>query len=108
MGHFPGHPVVPLIRMCEATAQTGMILVALNAGKDVIPVAVASGESKTLTKRFTEPPVSLLIEARKVKERAGILYVVNGKIHANGEEIAFLDGIKYMLPHKGHVLPRGN
>lgn len=105
-GHFPDRPVVPLIRMCEATAQTGMLLVALNAGESVVPVAVASGESRTLTKTFTEPPVTLLVEGRKVKERPGIMYVVDGKIHANGGEVAILSGIKYLVPPKEYVFPK--
>jgi len=108
LGHFPGHPVVPLIRMCEATAQAGMVLVALNMGRGFVPVAMASGESRTLTKKFTEPPVTLVIEARKVRERRGVLYVVDGKIHANGEEIAVLSGIKYMVLPREYVVPTGN
>lgn len=104
-GHFPGRPIVPLIRMCEATAQTGVILVAANVASDHAPIAIGSGSSEALTKSFVEPPVTLLIEVKKISEKFGALFVIEGKIYVKGDEVAQLKGIKYLAPHKSKVVP---
>lgn len=105
-GHFPGHPIVPLIRMCEATAQAGVVLVAANVASDHSPIAIGSGSSEALTKSFVEPPVTLLIEVKKISEKFGALFVVEGKIYVNGNEVAQLKGIKYLAPHKSKIVPQ--
>ncbi len=83
-GHFPQRPIVPLIRMCEAAAQAGVFLIGLNGTAEHAPIAVGSGNSKATTKHFVEPPVTLLIHARKVRERMGSLFVVDAAWHCSG------------------------
>ena len=102
-GHFPGRPVVPLIRMCEAAAQAGVIVVALSCGRDHVPIACGSASSKALTRKFIEPPVTLLIEARKVDERFGAFFIVDSKMYAEGIGVAQLKGIEYLIPPRSRI-----
>ena len=94
-GHFPGRPIVPLIRMCEATAQTGVILVGLNTSHDQAPIAIGAGPSKALTRTFIEPPVTLLIAVTKIAEKFGALFIVDGKIFVDEKAVAKLSKIEY-------------
>jgi len=105
-GHFPDRPVVPLVRMCEAAAQTGVVLFQHNITTDKIPVAMGSERNRSLISDFTEPPITLLIEGIRIKERKNTFCEVNGKIYADGRPIAYIDEIKYLTAPRSAVTRR--
>jgi 3-hydroxymyristoyl/3-hydroxydecanoyl-(acyl carrier protein) dehydratase len=103
-GHFPTRPIVPLIRICETVAQTGVVLVACNTGPMQVPIAVGAGEAKALTRTFIEPPVSLLIVVQLKEQKFGSLFVLDSRIFVGDEEVGQLKGIKYLCPARDKVV----
>ncbi len=103
-GHFPKRPIVPLIRMCECAAQSGLVLVALNVSDDKVPMAFGSGNSIARTKDVVEPPVTILFYGKKVREKMG-LFVVDSEFFVEGKNIGALQGIKCIAPLKTEIFP---
>ncbi|GEM_PF-5096900 len=110
-GHFPGHPIIPLIRMCECAAQTALILGGLNAGKDQAPIAVGSGDSKAHARNLVEPPVTLVISAKKLpdvpsgeRRNSGRRLYVDTSIWVGDELVGSLVRIECVLMKKGIIL----
>lgn len=66
-GHFPGKPYVPLIRIAERMAQTGLLLVGmLTADRtNETPIAIGHGNGSALSKRLPKPKLDLRIEAKE-------------------------------------------
>lgn len=97
-GHFPHQLIVPLIKIAEVMAQSGVLLVSLHYQKtNVIPIAIGSGESKTLTQKFLYPPLKLLIKT-DITRGSGSFYVIDGKAYTHeGQEAAQLSAIKYLV-----------
>ncbi len=95
-GHFPGKPIVPLIELCKAMAQTGIVLVSLQAQPHEAPIAIGSGESKALAKELIVAPVDVLIKVRLQVSRLG-LHIVEGAAFINGRKIGTLAKIVYTL-----------
>jgi len=96
-GHFPERPIVPLIRLCECLAQTGMFLVASQGdSKTHSPVASAAGASRAFIKDFLDAPVTLLLRVELVKTRHGF-YFAKGTAYADGKKVGTLMDIRYSL-----------
>lgn len=69
-GHFPNHPVMPGVLICEALAQVGAIF-AHNArgGRDEDKIFVLTGLDKVKFKRPVEPGDQLRLEVTCLKRR---------------------------------------
>lgn len=90
-GHFPNHPVMPGVLICEAMAQVGAIL-AHNArgGRDGNKVFVLTGLDKVKFKRPVEPGDQLRLELTCLKRRGSFwkmqgIALVEGKVAAQAE-----------------------
>lgn len=95
-GHFPDKPIVPLIRLCESIAQTGVILAAQHSKFDTIPIAYGSGDSKALTRELIQAPSAFIIEVKLIRPpRMGVM-LLKGTAYKDGEPVGSLDQIKYM------------
>ena len=95
-GHFPTKPIVPLIELCKAMAQTGIILASLHAHPDEAPIAIGAGASKALAKELVAAPVEVLIKVTLQGARLK-LYFVDGCAFVDGGKIGTLDKIIYTL-----------
>jgi 3-hydroxymyristoyl/3-hydroxydecanoyl-(acyl carrier protein) dehydratase len=102
-GHFPGRPIVPLIELCKAMAQAGIILVALRARPGEAPIAISSGPSKALAKELIAAPVDVLIKVTLDSSRLK-LHFVNGSAFVAGKKIGTLASIVYTLVPKAFLL----
>ena len=90
-GHFPNHPVMPGVLICEAMAQVGAIF-AHNArgGRDGNKVFVLTGLDKVKFKRPVEPGDQLRLELTCLKRRGSFwkmqgVALVEGKVAAQAE-----------------------
>jgi 3-hydroxyacyl-[acyl-carrier-protein] dehydratase len=90
-GHFPNHPVMPGVLICEALAQVGAIF-AHNArgGRDGDKIFVLTGLDKVKFKRPVEPGDQLRLELTCVKRRGSFwrmlgVATVDGKLVAQAE-----------------------
>ena len=90
-GHFPDHPVMPGVLICEALAQVGAIF-AHNArgGRDGDKIFVLTGLDKVKFKRPVEPGDKLRLELTCLKRRGSFwrmlgVATVEGKLVAQAE-----------------------
>ncbi len=90
-GHFPNHPVMPGVLICEALAQVGAIF-AHNArgGWDGDKIFVLTGLDKVRFKRPVEPGDQLRLELTVLKRRGSFwrmlgVATVDGKLVAEAE-----------------------
>ena len=90
-GHFPDHPVMPGVLICEALAQVGAIF-AHNArgGMDGNKLFVLTGLDKVKFKRPVEPGDQLRLELTCLKRRGSFwkmlgVATVEGKLVAQAE-----------------------
>lgn len=90
-GHFPNHPVMPGVLICEALAQVGAIF-AHNArgGRDGDKIFVLTGLDNVRFKLPVEPGDQLRLELTCLKRRGSFwrmlgVATVNGKLVAEAE-----------------------
>ena len=90
-GHYPGFPLVPGVVLCEATMQTGALLLAKMfeeeaAGegslREKMPVVAKMGEVRF--KQMVRPGDTIRIEV-KFKEKMTSVYFLHGKITCAGK-----------------------
>jgi beta-hydroxyacyl-ACP dehydratase FabZ len=90
-GHFPNHPVMPGVLVCEAMAQVAGILVHnARGGMEDNKVFVLTGLDKVKFKRTVEPGDQLRMEIKLVKRRGDFwkmqgIALVDGKVAAQAE-----------------------
>jgi 3-hydroxyacyl-[acyl-carrier-protein] dehydratase len=90
-GHFPNHPVMPGVLVCEAMAQLAAILVhSARGGMEANKVFVLTGLDKVKFKRTVEPGDQLRMEVSLIKRRGDFwkmqgVAMVDGKIAAQAE-----------------------
>jgi len=97
-GHFPSYPVVPLIRISERMAQTGLLLIGVSNKKEgKTPVAVSHNDGRALSNNLFHPPLSLVIKAEIMKCKFGVYIVDTCAYSASAEPVAELLGIKYVF-----------
>jgi beta-hydroxyacyl-ACP dehydratase FabZ len=87
-GHFPNHPVMPGVLICEALAQVGAIF-AHNArgGRDEDKIFVLTGLDKVKFKRPVEPGDQLRLEVTCLKRR-GSFWKLHGVASVEGKLVA--------------------
>ena len=87
-GHFPNHPVMPGVLICEALAQVGAIF-AHNArgGRDEDKIFVLTGLDKVKFKRPVEPGDQLRLEVTCLKRR-GSFWKLHGVASVAGQLVA--------------------
>lgn len=87
-GHFPDHPVMPGVLICEALAQVGAIF-AHNArgGRDEDKIFVLTGLDKVKFKRPVEPGDQLRLEVTCLKRR-GSFWKLHGVASVEGQLVA--------------------
>jgi beta-hydroxyacyl-ACP dehydratase FabZ len=87
-GHFPNHPVMPGVLICEALAQVGAIF-AHNArgGRDEDKIFVLTGLDKVKFKRPVEPGDQLRLEVTCLKRR-GSFWKLFGVASVEGKMVA--------------------
>lgn len=75
-GHYPGQPIVPGVILCEATVQSGAVLLSqLMAGKAGVPVLTRMNDVKF--RRIVRPGETLEMTV-KLTERLGDAYFLVG------------------------------
>ncbi len=85
-GHYPGHPVMPGVLLCECCFQAGALLIAHRKGawswSDGMPVLTRIGEAKF--KRMVRPRDLLLAEV-SLDDELDRAYVLSGRLTVSGE-----------------------
>ena len=90
-GHFPNHPVMPGVLICEAMAQVAAILAHVSrGGSDGENIFVLTGLNRVKFKRPVEPGDQLRLELTCLKRRGSFwkmkgVALVDGKIAAQAE-----------------------
>lgn len=90
-GHFPNHPVMPGVLICEAMAQVAAILAYISrGGSDGENIFVLTGLDKVKFKRPVEPGDQLRLELTCLKRRGSFwkmkgVALVDGKTAAQAE-----------------------
>ena len=87
-GHFPNHPVMPGVLICEALAQVGAIFAHnFRGGRDDDKIFVLTGLDKVKFKRPVEPGDQLRLEVTYLKRR-GAFWKLHGVASVEGQLVA--------------------
>lgn len=86
-GHYPGHPLMPGVLLCEAIFQSGALLIskmleAAEANEDEIPVLTRIINAKF---RREVKPGDLASITVRFKEQVGPAWFMTGKLTVNGK-----------------------
>lgn len=88
-GHYPGQPIVPGVILCEATVQSGAVLLSgLTAGVSGVPVLTRMNEVKF--RRVVRPGETIEMTV-KLNERLGDAYFLTGTAKVDGQTAARLE-----------------
>ena len=92
-GHYPGHPVLPGVLLCEAAMQAGAVLIARQGLEDHpvsgrVPVATRINNVKF--RQIVRPGDVLEIEVA-LNERLADAFFLSGRIKVAGKTVAQLD-----------------
>lgn len=103
-GHFPGRPIIPLIELCKAMAQSGIVVASLEASADDAPIAIGSGESRATARDLIQAPAMILVRATLTKQRRMRMFWIDGTCYIDGQEIGTLVNIWYMLVERDRLM----
>jgi len=83
-GHYPGHPLVPGVLLCEAAMQCGAVLLAqhLAAAQGRVPVATRMNDVRF--KRMVRPGETIRMEVELV-ERLADAFFLKAKVSVDGK-----------------------
>lgn len=86
-GHYPGHPIMPGVLLCEAIFQSGALLIgkqcqSQDSEDPVIPVLTRISSAKF--KRSVHPGDTVQIEVRLVETMSGVS-IFKGKMKIGGK-----------------------
>jgi 3-hydroxyacyl-[acyl-carrier-protein] dehydratase len=88
-GHYPGQPIVPGVILCEATVQSGAVLLSsLTTGASGVPVLTRMNEVKF--RRVVRPGETIEMTV-KLNERLGDAYFLTGTAKVDGQTAARLE-----------------
>ena len=88
-GHYPGQPIGPGVILCEATVQSGAVLLSgLTAGISGVPVLTRMNEVKF--RRVVRPGETIEMTV-KLNERLGDAYFLTGTAKVDGQTAARLE-----------------
>lgn len=109
-GHFPGRPIVPLIYLCKAMAQTGIILTAEHGQRSQAPIAIKEGGSEATTKSLVDAPARIITKVTRIKGRGPVHFVDGSAFLVNADrsvsEIGKLNNIVYTLIERALLLKK--
>ncbi len=83
-GHYPGHPLVPGVLLCEAAMQCGAILLSRQVAADPAKVPVATRMNDVRFKRMVRPGETLLMEV-ELTERLADAFFLKAKVTVDGK-----------------------
>jgi 3-hydroxyacyl-[acyl-carrier-protein] dehydratase len=91
-GHYPEHPVLPGVLVCEAALQAGAVLIARLAGESLLKgqIPVATRLSNARFRRMVGPGDTLEIEV-ELNETLSNAYFLSAKVHVAGQVAASLE-----------------
>jgi len=86
-GHYPGHPLVPGVLLCEAAMQCGAILLSCHFAGEHDKVPVATRISDVRFKRMVRPGEKIIMEV-DLTERLADAFFLKAKVTVNGKVAA--------------------
>ena len=86
-GHYPGHPLVPGVLLCEAAMQCGAILLAQQFADAADKVPVATRLNDVRFKRMVRPGEKIVMEV-ELTERLADAFFLKAKVTVEGKVAA--------------------
>ena len=89
-GHYPGHPIVPGVILCEVAMQTGAILLAglLDGAENSVPVATRMNDVKFRQIVYPGDIVNVIVD---LQERMANAFFLKATIQRDAKTVAKLD-----------------
>ena len=88
-GHYPGHPIVPGVILCECAMQAGAILLSEQI-KDETGIPVATRLNNVKFKKMVKPGDTIEVQAR-LREHLSDAFFLDGKVMVDGKLAARLE-----------------
>ncbi len=89
-GHYPGHPIVPGVLLCEAAMQSGAILLSRHLGSAQGKIPVATRMNDVRFKRMVRPGETIRIEV-ELAERLADAFFLQAKVTVEGKVVVRLE-----------------
>jgi 3-hydroxyacyl-[acyl-carrier-protein] dehydratase len=83
-GHYPGHPLVPGVLLCEAAMQCGAILLSSHLAADHGKVPVATRMNDVRFRRMVRPGETIIMEV-ELTERLADAFFLKAKLVVEGK-----------------------